>query len=72
MVAYFNDKPGVLPGGDQQGPLSDVTNWWNIYYSAKRLIQKCVIEESKLGWSQIGMILEPAALLAQQSQNCCA
>lgn len=60
MVSYFNDKPGELPGGDQRGPPTDVTSWWSIYSSAKRLINSCLKSEKKFGWVQIGMLFPPS------------
>lgn len=57
MVTYFQDKPGELPGGDWKGPPSDLSSWQDVYLTAKRLVEKCVMEKNKLGWSQIGMLL---------------
>ena len=54
MISYFNDKPGELPGGDRTGPPTDVSTWRNIYSVAQGLVENCVLDERKLGWSFTG------------------
>ena len=55
MVDYFRDKPGELPGGDREGPPTDLSSWRNIYKVAERVLNDCVIGRRSLGWEVTGM-----------------
>ena len=57
MVDYFNDKLDELPGMNQPAKPSDAASWRDIYFSAKRMVKKCVVEGNTLGFARIGMVL---------------
>ncbi|KAL6722209.1 hypothetical protein ACLMJK_001316 [Lecanora helva] len=60
MVDHFNDKLYELPGKPSSNPPgrpNDVASWRSIYYSAAKMIKKCIDEEQTLGWARTGMVL---------------
>ena len=44
-----------LPGGDNTGPLSDTSSWYNIYSNFESLVSGCMVRQNLFGWKRTGI-----------------